>query len=305
MAVSIMRHEEMTPAAFHQMAARGESLHTFPLVEAHREEVLAFLAERPIHTVYMVSLMRDNGVASPLNRGTFYGCRDEAGALVGVALIGHATLVEVRCEAALEAFARLARECTTSYLIRGEQDVVETFWKYYADEGARPRMICRELLYEQRMPVMAREPVPELRQATLGDVEQVMRVNAAMAVAECGVNPMERDPIGFRVRAARRIEQGRVWLWKDDAGLIFKAEVLAETPEAVYLEGVYVREDERGKGIGLRCMSQLGRELLRRADAICLVVNEKSSSAQAFYRKSGYRFRGYYDTIYLQPRGGN
>ena len=30
-----------------------------------------------------------------------------------------------------------------------------------------------------------------------------------------------------------------------------------------------------------------------------------SESARAFYRKSGYRFLGYYDTIYLQTNGGN
>jgi predicted GNAT family acetyltransferase len=298
-----MRQE--TNPALH-CAAGDESLHAFPLGEAHREETLAFLAHRPVHTVYMASLIRDNGVMSALNRGTFYGCRDEAGRLVGVALIGHATLVEVRCDAALEAFARLARGCTTSYLIRGEQDVIDEFWKLYSTEdGTCPRRVCREMLYELRTPVATRETVIELRQATLADIEQVMRINAAMAIDESGTNPMERDPVGFRIRTARRIEQGRVWVWRDEAGIVFKTDVLAETPEAVYLEGVHVRADRRGKGLGLRCMAQLGRELLRRADAICLVVNEQSETAQAFYRKSGYRFRGYYDTIYLQPRGGD
>ncbi|MFL6229096.1 MAG: GNAT family N-acetyltransferase [Pyrinomonadaceae bacterium] len=298
MAVSVMRHE-INPASF-GMAAGGAPLHAFALGEEHRVEALLFLAERPIHTVYMASLIRDNGVMSPLNRGTFYGCRDESDSLVGVALIGHATLVEVRCDAALETFARLARGCATSYLIRGEQDVIDKFWKLYSTEnGALPRRICREMLYEQQMPVATREPVRELRQATLTDLQQVMEVNAAMAVAESGINPMQRDPVGFRVRTARRIEQGRVWVWRDGDGLVFKADVLAETPEAIYLEGVHVRADARRQGVGLRCISQLGRELLRRADAICLVVNEQSETAQAFYRRSGYRFCGYYDTIYL------
>jgi predicted GNAT family acetyltransferase len=305
MAVSVMR-EEFDQATFGAAALLGGGTVALPLTEGEREEALEFLAARPVHTVYMASLMSDNGVVSPLNRGTFYGCRDAEGALVGVALVGHATLVEARSDSALEAFARVARACTNSYLIRGEQDVIERFWKLYsADDAAPARLISREMLYEQRMPVTVREPVRELRQATLADIELVMEVNALMAVAECGSNPMERDPHGFRVRTARRIEQGRVWVWRDEAGLVFKADVLAETPEAVYLEGVHVRADERGKGVGLRCMSQLGRELLRRTDAICLVVNERSESAQAFYRKSGYRFRGYYDTIYLQPRRGN
>jgi hypothetical protein len=40
------------------------------------EEVLEFLGQRPIHTVAMMSLIHDNGIVSPFNRGTFYGCRD-------------------------------------------------------------------------------------------------------------------------------------------------------------------------------------------------------------------------------------
>src|SRR3982751_3556297 len=39
----------------------------------NQDEVLAFLAERPIHTVFMSGLIRDNGLISFANRGTFYG----------------------------------------------------------------------------------------------------------------------------------------------------------------------------------------------------------------------------------------
>jgi predicted GNAT family acetyltransferase len=303
MGVSIMRYA-MSRAGLQCVATDNTSLHALPLAEDERAEALAFLSARPIHTIYMASLMRDNGMESPLNRGKFYGCRDAAGDLVGVALVGHTTLVEARCDEPLEAFARLARGCSTPYLIRGEQDVIEKFWKYYStDDAAQPRMVCREMLYELRTAVESGASVPELRQATLAGLQEVMAVNASLAVAECGSNPMQRDPVGFRVRTARRIELGRIWVWRDTAGIIFKADVLAETPEAVYLEGVYVRADERGRGLGSRCMAQLGRELLRRADAVCLVVNEQSEAAKRFYEKLDYRFRGYYDTIYLQPRG--
>ncbi len=41
-----------------------------PLRETEKSEALSFLAQRPLHTVYMASLIRDNGVESPLNRGT-------------------------------------------------------------------------------------------------------------------------------------------------------------------------------------------------------------------------------------------
>lgn len=56
------------------------SLLVHPLTERHDEgEVLDFLAERPVHTVVMAGLIRDNGLESPFNRGTFYACRDSEG----------------------------------------------------------------------------------------------------------------------------------------------------------------------------------------------------------------------------------
>src|ERR687889_353021 len=57
----------------------------FPMVEPlrkrHAAEVLAFLAERPLHTIGMAGYIRENGVESPLNRGTFYAARNALGRL--------------------------------------------------------------------------------------------------------------------------------------------------------------------------------------------------------------------------------
>lgn len=268
----------------------------------NRQEVLDFLARRPLHTVVMSSFVRDNGLVSPLNRGTFYSCRNEAGDLEGVALIGHATMVEARTEEALAAFARLARESQSGHVILGEREKVGRFWDYYAAGGESPRLLCREMLLEQRWPVAVREEVKGLRLATADDLELVVPVQAEMAYEESGVNPLERDPEGFRRRCARRVEMGRVWVWVEDGRLIFKADIISETPEVIYLEGVWVNPADRGKGYGLRCMSQLGRELLARAGSISMLVNERNSKALSLYSRAGYKLRGCYDTIYLQPR---
>lgn len=268
--------------------------------ERHRE-VLSFLAARAVHTVFMAGLIRDNGLTSPLNRGSFYACRAKGGSLEGVALIGHATLIEARNEAALASFARLAQNCSLSHLIRGEEHEVESFWNSYAPRtGREPRRVCREMLFEHRGPVKPHKAVVGLRQATLDDLALVMTINAEMAFEESGVNPLERDALGFRQRTARRIEQGRVWVWVENGQLIFKTDIVADTPKAVYLEGIYVHPQERRKGYGLRCMTQLSRNLLARTEAVCLVVNQQQKEAQSFYRKAGYTHTCDYDTLYLQ-----
>src|SRR5258705_13328869 len=56
------------------------------LTEEDHNEVLAFLAERPIHTVCIAGFIRDNGMISPHNLGTFYGWHNSEGRLEGVAL---------------------------------------------------------------------------------------------------------------------------------------------------------------------------------------------------------------------------
>lgn len=283
-----------------QLHAVTAPLTTQLLTGEDEAEVLAFLAERPLHTVGMAGLILENGLISPLNRGEFYACRDAAGELEGVALIGHATLIEAHSDAALEAFAQLARNNPRAHLIRGEQEMIERFLDYYMPTGCLPRLVSRELLFEQKQSVLSNEPISHLRPATLGDLEQVMAVNAAMIYEECGVNPIQSDLAGFSQRTARRIEQGRIWVWMEGGRLIFKTDVMSDTPEVIYLEGVYVAPQERGKGYGLRCFSQLCHQLLHLTKSICLLVNEQNQAAIKFYTRAGYEPQGCYDTVYLQ-----
>jgi predicted GNAT family acetyltransferase len=128
-----------------------------------------------------------------------------------------------------------------------------------------------------------------------------MPVQACMAFEESGVNPMECDAIGFRLRCARRIEQGRVFVWIENNRLLFKADILAETDRAVYLEGVYTSPSARNRTYGSRCVAQVARKLLHHgARTIMLLVNEQNHKARAFYSRAGFRTTAYYDTIFLQ-----
>jgi hypothetical protein len=90
-----------------------------PLTDGDRAEALDFLSAASVDAIYMRGLVLDNGLDSPANRGTFYGARDAAGRLEGVALVGHATLVEARTEGALAAFARLAQGLPDVHLLVG------------------------------------------------------------------------------------------------------------------------------------------------------------------------------------------
>ncbi|MDQ3817234.1 MAG: GNAT family N-acetyltransferase [Acidobacteriota bacterium] len=273
---------------------------TTGLTEEDRNEVLAFLSERPIQTVCMAGFIRDNGLVSPHNRGTFYGCRNSEGRLEGVALIGHATFIDARTARAMFEFALVAQTYCRAHMILGEKESVEQFWNYYADEGQEMRLVCRELLFELRHAMQLREEVDGLRLATLDDLDQVAPVQAELAEYESGINPLQVDPEGFRARCARRIEMGRVWVLEENGKIIFKADVMADTPDVIYLEGVWVAPSHRGRGIGRKCMRQLCRDLLTRTKSICLLANEENARAHTFYRMCNFKVRGVYDSIFLQ-----
>jgi predicted GNAT family acetyltransferase len=266
--------------------------------------VLDFLSGRPAQAVIMSGLIRDNGFESPFNRGTFHACRGAEGGLEGVALVGHAVYVAADTAPALKAFARIAQGQHRTHMILGEEALVGRFWEHYAPSGQPPRLFSREVLYELRWPVAAPEPVAGLRLATLDDLMLVMPVHAALAYEESGVNPIDVDLHGFRMRCARRIEHGRVWVMVEDGNLLFKADIVSDTPECVYLEGVYVEPASRQKGYGLRCLSQLGRALLERTKCVSALVNEQNLAARALFNKAGYKLRGRYDTVFLE-RAGN
>lgn len=262
-------------------------------------EALRFLAERPIHTVFIATLMRDNGAVSPNNRGTFYVCRNRSKKIEGIALIGHATIVEARTDHAVAAFAQLAAHSQHAYLIRGERRTVETFWQHYSEGGQQARLVCREMLFEKTEQTPPFEPVAELRPATLQETEHVVAINALLASQEGGSNPLERDPEGFRARMQRRINQQRIWIWMRDGKAIFKADIVGSTPEMIYLEGIHVHPDERKKGYGKRCLLQLSSILARPGRSVCLTINERRANAVAFYVRAGFDYHSEYETIYL------
>lgn len=299
MALTIMQ-QEFAPGFLNTFTSGYGPLETQVLTNDDRPEIEQFLEERPLHTVFLSSLIRDNGVSSPLNRGTFYGCRNPNGRLEGVALLGHATIIETCNEDCIQAFAHLSKNCEPGHLIRGEQKKVESFWSFYASGDRTARLFCRELLLERRTPLTDIEQLPNLRQATLEDLELIVNANAEMVLQECGSNPLAKDRDGFYERIGRRIWRGRIWVLIEDNKLIFKTDIIAETPYAAYLEGIYVAPERRRQGFGLKCISQLTNLLLSRSKTVCLTVNVKFPGALKFYQRAGYEIASSYDTIYLQ-----
>jgi predicted GNAT family acetyltransferase len=270
-----------------------------------RHEVLQFLAQHLPHTVVMSGLIRDNGFVSSANRGNFHGYRDETGELTGVALIGHATFVDTRADTALAAFAEMAQRSQAIHMILGEEKLINRFWSYFSIAKRQSRLRLTQLLFEQTAASGSTRVLSTLRLATLADLDLIVPIHAQLAFAESGVDPREKDAKGFIERCAQRIQKGRVWVWREGSTLIFKADVASALAESTYIEGAYIDPQLRGKGLGLHCLTELGNILLQHTKALHALVNEKNQAAQALLRRSGYRLRDRYETIFLKTLANN
>jgi ribosomal protein S18 acetylase RimI-like enzyme len=260
------------------------------LTEADRTATVAFLAIRPIHTVVMNSFIIDNGMESELNRGRFYGYTNAAGQIEGVALIGHTTLVEARSEDAVAALAFTARSSQTPiHLIMSSGDEAETFHSYLTGGSSLPRLTCVEAVYAARFPFAVQNCEWDLRKADTAQLEQIAEAQAEIAFLECGVDPMQTDREGFLRRVARRIDQERVFTVYRDGELVFKADIIAETSQTIYLEGVYVHPEYRGRGIGSACLAELTKRLLERVDNVCLLSNIEFTAAHRSFERAGFK----------------
>jgi len=270
------------------------------LTNENEQEVLDFLKIRPVNTVIMTSFVRDNGLESADNRGKFYGYRGTDGMLEGVALIGHTTLIESRSTDSLHAFAIIARQSETPiHIMMSDGKTIETFWQYFTGDNRQPRLTVTELLFELNFPFLVQECKWNVRLAKADELEQIAEAHAEVAFIESGVDPLIKDREGFLKRTLRRIEKERTFVVFENGKLLFKADIVAETSDVYYLEGIYVAPEMRGKGIGASCLAKLSVHLLNRKQHICLLSNVEFTNAHRSFEKAGYKNTDCCTTIFV------
>ncbi|MGZ4355137.1 MAG: GNAT family N-acetyltransferase [Gaiellaceae bacterium] len=249
------------------------------MVDAHAvapalDEILAFCVQDPVERVFLEDIARRGlGRFSALERD---------GALVALCHVGANVVPSGEgCAAFAGATAR-----GQARMIIGEERAVDELWDAVRRRMPDPR--------DDRpgQPVYAVEEPPEpgetgLRLATLDDLDRLVPACAAAHREEIGIDPLRRDPDGFRWRTRAQIEEGRSWIWLDDGVIQFKAEASAWTPSAVQLQQVWVDPEVRGRGNAQRAMRDLCRLLLDNVPTVCLFVRPENAPAIRVYEAVG------------------
>jgi uncharacterized protein len=171
-------------------------------------------------------------------------------------------------------------------MIIGEEGAVGELWAEARGRMPQPR----DDRPGQPVYVLDDAPPPGdtgVRAATLGDLDLLVPACAEAHREEIGIDPLRRDPDGFRWRTRAQIEEGRSWVWIEDGVICFKAEASAWTPSAVQLQQVWVDPQVRNRGYAKRAMRDLCLQLLRRVPTVCLFVRPENAAAIRVYEGIG------------------
>jgi RimJ/RimL family protein N-acetyltransferase len=246
------------------------------LIEPRIDQILEFCADDPVERVFLEDVAR-RGL------GHFSGLERE-GRLTALCHVGANVVPSGRgCEAFAEATVR-----GRARMIIGEESAVGELWSDVRDRMPAPR----DDRPGQPVYVLDESPEPgrtDLRPARLADLELLVPACAAAHEEEIGIDPLVRDPEGFRWRTRSQIEQGRSWIWREGETILFKAEASACTPSAIQLQQVWVDPDVRHRGNAKRALRDLCRTLLETVPTVCLFVRPENEAAIGLYDAIGMR----------------
>lgn len=202
--------------------------------------------------------------------------------------------------AALAGFAERAavqgRRCSS---IVGAEHAVDAVWTQLAPEWGPARDVRggQPLMATSEPPALT--PDPDVRFVEPGELDILMPACVAMFTEEVGVSPVGSDGgRGYRGRVRELIGARRAFARIEDGHVLFKAELGAVAPGVCQIQGVWVRPDRRGEGIGAAGTAAVVSAALESvAPVVSLYVNSYNEQALSTYHRVGFQQVGTYMTV--------
>lgn len=273
---------------------RPPAVRVGPLGSRATAELTRLVDEDPfVNVVVSARLQRAGSLDGRRLGGTVLGARDGADRLTGAVLRGGNLLPvgggpeEWRALAGYLADGR--RTCSS---IVGRAAAVEEMWQILGRVWDPPRAVrsAQPLLVLDR----ADAPPPgdrRVRRVRPAELDTYLPAAAAMFTEELGVSPYRvGGAADYRRRVAGLIAEGRAFaIFDDDGSVLFKADVGAVSPFTAQVQGVWVRPDQRGRGVGRAGLAEVFRSVLAVAPTVSLYVNDFNAPARRLYARLGMR----------------
>jgi len=184
--------------------------------------------------------------------------------------------------------ARTGRSCSS---IVGPLESVEAMWPVLSRSWGPARAIraSQPLLCADSPSEV--EPDSRVRLVRPAELPRFLPAAVAMFTEELGISPIGHDAgRGYQARVAEVICSGRAFARFDARGEVeFKAEIAVLGDATAQLQGVWVRPDRRGRGIGTAAMAAVLRFALQLAPTVSLYVNDYNLAGRRLYERLGMR----------------
>jgi uncharacterized protein len=266
------------------------------LDERNRSAVQLALDADPVATCMVASRVELAGIDPWRLGGELWGFGSK---LEGLCFAG-ANLVPLRGErSALRAFAdrarRIGRSCSSMV---GRAELVLPLWEELAGYWSP----AREVRADQPLMVLPTSPAvlpdPLVRPVRPAELDRYLPAAVAMFTEEVGVDPRLGDGgVGYRARVAEQIVNGRAFARFEDGQVVFKAEIGALSSRVGQIQGVWVRPDRRGHGLGAAGTAAVVDRLISMGRVASLYVNAYNTPARAAYHRVGFTQIGSFATV--------
>ncbi len=226
--------------------------------------------------------------------------RDPDGSVVGLGMrtapfVPHPLFLLPMPDAAAEALARALHE-------RGEAlgglngarpavDVAAAAWTRLTGEPTRVAVHTRLFELGELTPPPA--PAGRLRRAAPADVTVAtswFRRFLAEADEQAGRPPGRSGEHVDAEEVGRRIDQGTVWLWEDEAARVVHLTAASQPSYGVSRIGpVFTPRERRGHGYAAATVARVSRGLLDEGVRVCLFTDQANPTSNPLYERLGFR----------------
>ncbi len=254
---------------------------------------LEFLQRDPLINVYLISRLLDERTLA----GSQIAVVRYNGAIVLVAslatnivLSGDPSIDKDITDSAIGLIAdRIITRMLPVRAIISPAQLVESLWNGLRNRIDAPTVVrMNQPIYSLRK----RFDYPDLtdaRYSTMRDLEALVPACAAMHKEEVGIDPLERDALGYRERIRELIEKKRSVIRVINGVIVSKCEYSAVTPDAVQLMGVWTRPQFRRNGLSRALLKEVCGHLFRKGKTVTLFVNDFNRPAIALYEALGFQ----------------
>jgi uncharacterized protein len=264
------------------------------LTDTDKPRVLRFLERDPLMNVYLISRILDEGMSLQTQTIEI----EQRRRTICVATLSSNVVAAVDPEAPADSRAmaltllsdRVVRSSIAPRAIICEATVVEELWRNLQPRLDPPTVVrLNQPVYALSENASLPRELHRVRYGRIDDLDQLVPACAAMHREEVGIDPLERDAIGYRQRIRELVLRRRSLLMREGGKIAFKTEFSAVTPAAVQLMGVWTVPELRRRGFAQLGLAEICGHLLAQQKVVTLFVNDFNTGAIRLYESLGFR----------------